>query len=326
MRWSSRLAWLWLALLPSAISAGHAQIIGDGTGSVYATKASGGGGGYTGPGDVATFTFWGGLRAYSAAVATAGTQAAVNVRRASDSHTCDILVNASGLLGNTANCSTGGDNAQAVASFIAATTGLVVTVYDQTGSGVSCTQATTSKQPQLLLSGGPFTGITHNSLVFTAASGQFFTCSNHAYPLPSTIYSWGNPASATGNKGAVSVTTVSLSNSVYRLTDITGGLHMTFGGVADYNFTTLTFTNAVWSLMGVTISGNSGTAVGYLQNVGGSQGTQSITVGISSGTPGFIYLGFSGQSTEFWDGSMEEWGVAGSVLTSGNMANIYANH
>lgn len=53
---------------------------------------------YTGPGDIVSFTYWGGMRAYSAAVAATGTQKSINVRRASDNATQDILILTSGAL------------------------------------------------------------------------------------------------------------------------------------------------------------------------------------------------------------------------------------
>lgn len=54
---------------------------------------------YTGPGDIVSgATFWGGLRAYSGAVAATGTQKSVNVRRASDNSAQDILILTSGAL------------------------------------------------------------------------------------------------------------------------------------------------------------------------------------------------------------------------------------
>jgi len=90
---------------------------------------------YAGPGDITTFTAWWGLRAYTAAIAAAGTQPLVKLSRASDSHACDILVATSGGMGNTANCGTGGDNGQSASSFCNATTCSVATVYDQTGGG-----------------------------------------------------------------------------------------------------------------------------------------------------------------------------------------------
>ena len=72
---------------------------------------------YVGPGDVVSgAAAWYGLRGYNAAYST-GSNPAVNIRRASDSHTCDLLVTSAGAIGNTANCSTGGDNGQSAASF-----------------------------------------------------------------------------------------------------------------------------------------------------------------------------------------------------------------
>lgn len=106
--------------------------------------------GYTGPGDLTTYKFWYGLRAYSAAVAAAGTQPMINVVRASDSHSCDILPATNGDLGLTANCSTGGDNGQSAASFKGASTFAPATWYDQTGNGLNATAGAT--KTELLLS------------------------------------------------------------------------------------------------------------------------------------------------------------------------------
>lgn len=78
----------------------NAQIVGDGMGSAYATKAVSTS--YTGPGDIVSgATAWYGLRAYSAAVAATGTQKSVNLRRASDNATTDVLIATSGNLGLT---------------------------------------------------------------------------------------------------------------------------------------------------------------------------------------------------------------------------------
>ena len=54
--------------------------------------------------------------------------------RASDSRTCDVLLNASGGLGNTASCSNAGDNGTAVATWCNATTCTIDILYDQTGN------------------------------------------------------------------------------------------------------------------------------------------------------------------------------------------------
>ncbi len=116
----------------------------------------GGGGGpsYIGPGDVKGGALaWWGLRAFTGTIKNAGTQALVNLRRASDSHTCDILVSSvDGGMANTASCSTGGDNGQTAPSFCNATTCLVVTAYDQTGNTHHVTQATAGNQPPIAFS------------------------------------------------------------------------------------------------------------------------------------------------------------------------------
>lgn len=104
---------------------------------------------YTGPGDIKSGATWfHGNRAYSAAVAATGTQKAKNIRRA-DTHTCDVLIATTGFLGNTANCSTPGDNGQTEAAFCNATTCSNVTWYDQTGNSVPVTQSTVANQPSI---------------------------------------------------------------------------------------------------------------------------------------------------------------------------------
>ena len=67
---------------------------------------------YQGPGNVQSGALvWVGTRAYSGASA-AGHGKIANVVRASDSHSCDFLAATNGSVGNTANCSSGGDNGQ----------------------------------------------------------------------------------------------------------------------------------------------------------------------------------------------------------------------
>ena len=94
---------------------------------------------YSGPGNVVSGAVaWWGLRAYNAAYAASSGQL-INVRLTTNNHTCDILSTAAGALGNTANCSTGGDNAQSVASFCGSNCA-ITEFYDQSG-GNSCSSA-----------------------------------------------------------------------------------------------------------------------------------------------------------------------------------------
>ncbi len=101
-------------------------------------------GGYTGPGDILTtgWQAWYGLRAFKRSLA--GTQPALIVRRASDSTTKTIYIAGNGYL-----------DAASLATFIAGTTGYVTQLYDQSGNGNNATQATTAKQPQITVTGGP---------------------------------------------------------------------------------------------------------------------------------------------------------------------------
>ena len=83
---------------------------------------------YVGPGDIVSgATAWYGLRAYSAAVAATGTQKAINISRASDNTTKDILIRKSGNL-----------DTPTAATFCASDHLLCDEWYDQTGNGNEC--------------------------------------------------------------------------------------------------------------------------------------------------------------------------------------------
>ncbi len=112
---------------------------------------------YTGPGDIATFKAWYGLRGYSAAVAAPGTQKAITVRRASDNTTQDIVI-----------LNTGSLDVASLTTFINATTGFVTKWFDQTGNGFDVVQATSGSQPQILAGG--FGAVTGPAMSFDGAA------------------------------------------------------------------------------------------------------------------------------------------------------------
>lgn len=99
---------------------------------------------YQGPGDVVSGAYgWWGLRAYSSAQCT-GLVKSINVRRASDNATMDIVILSNGNL-DTATLST----------FLTSTTGFITTWYEQSGGGgPDLTQAVSGSQPQIILTGG----------------------------------------------------------------------------------------------------------------------------------------------------------------------------
>jgi hypothetical protein len=93
---------------------------------------------YTGPGDViAGATAWWGLRAYSAAAIGSN---AVRIIRASDSTQQNFVTLADGSV-----------DVASITSFLNATTGKVVTLFDQTGNGFDATQATDANRPTIAL-------------------------------------------------------------------------------------------------------------------------------------------------------------------------------
>lgn len=137
--------------------------------------------GYTGPGDIQTFTFWGGVRAYSAA--TAGTKA-IQVCNVADVACADLSTDAS--TGALVVSTIGGSNCAIV-------TCTVKTIYDKVGTA-DCTQATIANRPV-------FTQNALNSswgMTFTAASTQSFSCGTFTGSQPLSLVGVFKPSGATG--------------------------------------------------------------------------------------------------------------------------------
>ena len=137
---------------------------------------------YVGPGDIVSGAgSWYGLRAYTAAIAIAGTQAAVNIRRGGDNVTADVLIATNGGLGLTANQSGGapGDNGLTPAAFSTHGGGngtlFVTKLYDQSGNGRDVSQATAANQPNFVLNAlGSFPAVqsTLSPLLYLTGSGS----------------------------------------------------------------------------------------------------------------------------------------------------------
>ena len=149
-----------LLLTSSLISPAHAgqmSLLGAG-------KASGGGGGgYTGPGDLYSFGLWVGLKAYN--VATAGTKA-IELCDSAGANCADVNTDAvTGAL--NAPGTRGADNCNSV------NTCTIRTMYDKAGGALDCVQATTANRPTLNMTGGPGGG---PAAVFVRASTQTLTC------------------------------------------------------------------------------------------------------------------------------------------------------
>lgn len=114
---------------------------------------------YTGPGDLATWKSWFGLRAHSAAVAAPGTNVAVHIINLDPAgNDCDVLITTAGALGNVTGCTTGADNGKSLATFQTVdVTGSAVmsgTTLTITGGHIFDTVSGASIPPATFITGG----------------------------------------------------------------------------------------------------------------------------------------------------------------------------
>ena len=235
------------------------------------------GGGYTGPGDIVTFSGWWGLRAYSSA--TRGTKA-ISLCDHLGANCADVATSATtGVL--NAPGTRGSDNCTSL------TTCTVATIYDKVSTN-DCTQATVANQATLNMTGGP--GGNTPALVFNGSSAQY-SCiqSNQAQP-------------------------VSLSTVAERTSAFTSfGTAVSYGGTNDLGFNSsansayiyagaigsATATDSAWHAMQGLLSGASsalyidGTNTGSLSAGTSATGGGNTTIG--NGVGGFL----TGRASEF---------------------------
>lgn len=113
---------------------------------------------YQGPGDIVSgATAWYGLRAYNSAYAT-GTNNAINIRRASDNTTSNIVILSSGALDTATAASFAGTDATASCSTTGSSTSLVCTGASSTPHSNDPISGTGITQPAYITSCGTFTG------------------------------------------------------------------------------------------------------------------------------------------------------------------------
>lgn len=285
----------------------YAQMSLMGVGKVRAV--GGGGGGYTGPGDLTSgWAVWRGPRAFSAAIAAAGTQKLFNLLRASDSHTCDFLVATSGGVGNSANCSSVGDNAQSLATWLAATTGTVATWYDQTGNGHDATGG--ANPPSLTQS------CAGTSLPCLVGNGFTTSLTSSSAPVLSQGYSVSVLAERTGNVSSYANiwhgadTGFSSAQLGYANTSNT-----VFIGNADV--TASATDNTQHALNGVLNGASS------VLNVDGTETTGTVTAG-GTGTT-YCLFSFDCSGTSALTGNISEFGVNSTAFSGTVRTNLCNN-
>ena len=260
---------------------------------------------YTGVLDIVSgATAYYALRAGSGTIAAAGTQKLVNIRRASDSETCDFIVATSGGIGLSANCS-GSDNGETPAAFLASTNGFAAKIYDQSGNGADISQVTASAQPQLLL-----TGCTSGSLPCLLFNG-----SDHLAGTIASIGAQPNTASAVALNSGTAGTIISLFNTGSEPTlDFTAA-----GTVRTYAGSNLTAsaTAAVWhAIQGVNAGASSVLYIDGSSTSGNSGAGQNNTT---------IELGAQVAAAVFLNGKWAEGGWWSSAFSAGNQSSVNGN-
>jgi hypothetical protein len=237
---------------------------------------------YIGPGNVVSgATMWWGLRAYSAAIAAPGTNVAVNVRNTATAETCDVLIAATGNLGNVTACS-GASSGLAFATFCALSAGTcaVVTFYDQIKgnacSSASCdvTQATAAQQSIVVFS----CVNSHPCMETPAVSNANLVGANNFTPSAS-----GGTIAFLGERvtGTASTNVLRSGTGSNRINAGTGANTWTLaaGGGAF----TFTIGDAAFHSVIAVINGASSVA-----NVDGTETTGTLTKSVVSSTPAFL--------------------------------------
>lgn len=320
---------------------------------------SGGGGAastYAGPGDVVTtgWLAWWGLRGFSNAAAAPGTQKAINVRRASDSSTTDIVILPTGALdiatltafqvvdatgtgaitgttltftgGHIGDVVTGGTtlpgtiivsgasptwtvnlSQTVVSATLTLTWGMFITKwYDQSGTGNDVSQATTTKQAQILLTGGPSGGV---SAKFTGSASQ-------GYATP------GNIAFPTGSLSFVAIRTgnfTSIMPAVHTNGPASGFFNSanTIYWFAGLNVS-VAATDSVWHAANSVFTAGAGSSI----NVDGTRTTGNVSSGPSSLT---LEFGSGISGGQFLTGGLVEGGINTTQFSSAQQTSMNAN-
>jgi hypothetical protein len=250
---------------------------------------------YVGPGDIVAAGAWWGLRAYSAA--KAGT-AAVRIIRASDSTQQDFNTLANGSL-DTAS----------IATFLTATTGKIVTLYDQTGGGYDLTQGTDASRPA-------YTANAIGSLPCLTTSGgatSLEAATTLSWAQPYTFLVVVSPTDAPNNTFVMCADPNAFSGFVMQYGSggswiISAGTNLTGGAATQGSFQVVqAVANSTSS--SVKVDGGSLTT--------GNAGTQSTTYHVD--------LGDQAANTGNCNGRYLEAGIWHSAVSSANQTSLNSN-
>jgi hypothetical protein len=268
------------------------------------------------PGDIVTGAiFFGGLRAYTDAIAAAAAQRLINVRRDSDNATTDVLVATNGGLGVTINA-TAGPNGVSLSTW-AAGAGLWVTgLYDQTAVRVLFAPANIN-QPQLILTGVSGLNAGLPTMSFVGTNNQVLSASG--FTLGSQPYTVSRVAKITGGFSAQqTMVNLTSSTTIEVGAEFTGANTWYLCGGA--SFPSVSAADNVWHISQDVING--ATSNIYIDGIGNvvSGGTTTFGGDISIGASFGVANPVTGNICE-----IGVWNTAFTTTGGGQAALMYAN-
>lgn len=183
-----------------------------------------------------------------------GSNVMMNVQRTSDSQTCDLLITALGVMGNTTNCS-GAANGTAPATFCGAGSGVcgLVIWYDQKANAANNITLISGAPGYATLVFNAFGTITalqfgngvdysgYQTTTFTSSAAQPWSVSTVAFPASGTgltqefIVGFGSCCSGVGIAGVAGDVTVNAGGSTQTVSVTLNALHnilTTFNGAS----------------------------------------------------------------------------------------------
>lgn len=266
-------------------------------------KPAGGGGSYTGPGDIVAAVSWWGLRGYSAAYSTGSNPAADLVDQAGG-NPITINIKSDGTL-----------DVAAISAWLVAnpsiTTIKVTKLYDQAGGANPMVQLTLATMPTLVL--GPVTGLASNRPALVFSGAQMFSTSFASVaiqPLSLGAVAIRTPAAPAGGMVAGNV-----SGDAEMLFDTPANTATIFAGGVTVSQTE---TDGAWHAIHSTFTGGNG-----IVNVDGSSGS---TAAVGTGKlPNVVRYG-EDTFGNFLNGKMNEGGVWNIALSGTNMTNLSSNY
>lgn len=296
---------LLFALGLGAISKAQVGLPFPGPGTAHTTTTS-----YQGPGDIVpSALFWVGLRAYNLTNAD-GTHKSVALKRESDSHTCDLLISTAGnTLGTTTNCSTGGENGTAPATWCNATTCRITTWYDQSGNSRDFVAVSATSSNQMRLNTSPIGAEWFTTTEVYCTSGSFAAAQQSTASLVmQSVTSNGSPSglgSAVAYGGGFTQVGWNSANTWF---------------IYDGSLVTTTVSDSAYHAVQAVFNGASSDAY-----VDGSSNTLNAGTGSSSSATACIGATNSGGTNNMTNTLLREVGAWGSGFSSGNKSAMNSN-